>query len=645
MTDREESKKLERRARSLMTTKEIPASKMEVVRSLMNNNDILPDERYKAIIELLHSCPDREVKDLVDHPGEKAGPKPVVKPVKKVKAHVNPPADYAPTETSFYVDELRGKYRRLGLFRKRWLVRRNNRFGLGLRKRLIPTKKMVRMLTDVYKMQESLLPRLSVIIMDILNDEAADDPTCFNYLRLIRTWLTAQPLAGQNHDSLKWMERGNFEREFRNYIMNSVAFQRLSSEQREMILLEVETRVRAMEELKKENPADSDSALTKKEKESRNLAREKEITDYMLRFRSFLYAEIDDGSPLAKLLKVRYGVEGFNKLLKMIIEVLLYQRPAGIEDFVRCYRVRTPEVSHDQWNYSDDYLKKIGKDPESRKKKELKRVKERLAGYEIIHKLLRQDNSGKNILSQAAELQWRLVDKNKNDPEEICRDNFISYADALVQFFSNTFIPMLDGSEINFKDHHRDEFSSPIFERTVFYDDLAAFDRVLTAFHSFRTDNPTLVVSGDEAVRIMTGQIVSMNHVEELLRYVGDFFYNTARKLFGYYEGHRMWIFTGSPKTEKSFLRTPVKNENYASETDGWVPIPFHDCTITGFDHPAPLSKLLVNRKVLGSSSDEGVFGYLLAFCFQVANLCHNSMMRSDIDERNMLLRRLRELS
>ena len=60
MSSQEEIKKIERRARALLTSKEIPPHKQEVVRTLMNNRQLKPGEKYRAIIELVQSCPDKK---------------------------------------------------------------------------------------------------------------------------------------------------------------------------------------------------------------------------------------------------------------------------------------------------------------------------------------------------------------------------------------------------------------------------------------------------------------------------------------------------------------------------------------------------------------------------------------------------------
>ena len=58
---REEAKKLERKAKSLMLTKEIPQGKVDIVRSIMSNPKLVDEERNQAIIELLQNLPDRRI--------------------------------------------------------------------------------------------------------------------------------------------------------------------------------------------------------------------------------------------------------------------------------------------------------------------------------------------------------------------------------------------------------------------------------------------------------------------------------------------------------------------------------------------------------------------------------------------------------
>ncbi|MBN2079264.1 MAG: hypothetical protein JW838_09880, partial [Spirochaetes bacterium] len=130
MDKREEAKRIERRARAMLMSKEIPPNKQEVVRSLMNNAQLRSEEKYLAIIELLQSCPDKKVS--LQEPGEPAR-KEAPRRVKKARAPAPAPAPEiaAPTETSFYIDRLEAAYRPRKIFKKRYLAHRNNRIGIG----------------------------------------------------------------------------------------------------------------------------------------------------------------------------------------------------------------------------------------------------------------------------------------------------------------------------------------------------------------------------------------------------------------------------------------------------------------------------------------------------------------------------------
>src|SRR4030042_1506503 len=169
MISQEELKKIERRARAMLTSKDIPPHKQEVVRSLMNNRQLKPEDKYQAIIELVQSCPDKKV---ILYQDEEVQPEPArkKKAAKAVTEFQKAPELFAPTETSYYIDELHNKYRTLKLFRKRYLVHRNNRIGIGMRKRLVPSKTMLKIMKYLSEVQGGMTPRLWAIMMEILKD-------------------------------------------------------------------------------------------------------------------------------------------------------------------------------------------------------------------------------------------------------------------------------------------------------------------------------------------------------------------------------------------------------------------------------------------------------------------------------------------
>ncbi|PKL36215.1 MAG: hypothetical protein CVV44_18535 [Spirochaetae bacterium HGW-Spirochaetae-1] len=643
------SKKIERRARSLLLNKEIPQAKMELVRALMNNADIHSEERYRAIIELIQGCPDRQVKELVEASDRKRQAavrrKKPQAPSEEREQLAAASVEYMPTETSYYIDELRKRYDYLGLFKKRLLVRRNNRFGIGFRRRLIPNRRLLKVMGDIVGFQQEIVMRLSTILMMILNDKSIEDPSVFNYLRRIRVWLMVEPLCSQSMNTIKWMERANFEREFRNYLVNYFGFQKMGGELKEEIILMVENKMREMEDLKKENIYEKEPDHLRREKEKRNLTREKTIYDYMVLFRSFLYGEQMENNIITDFLRQQYRISGITTLFTIIIEVLIYQRPAKIEEFIYRYRVRTPEVSPEVWDYSEDYLKKVGKDPESRRQRELEHLKKNVSSYELVYKMLKVEDRGRSLLMRGVEAQWKILDKSKHDPQDVFDNNYINYLDAAVQFFKNAFTCLINGTPITFRDEHRDEFESSVFTADIFDDELKAFESLLNAMHQFRTANPTLNLKREEAVRIMRKQLATMNHVEDLIGSMGEYFYDLAKKLLFFYEQHRLWIFYGNQASGKGMIRRPLERTDLAGEREEGRPLPFYDCSIIRIESGTALSDQLVGKKVLGNSSGEGIIGYIISYAFQIAHQCGNSRLLSDLEERKKILRRIQDLS
>jgi hypothetical protein len=142
-----------------------------------------------------------------------------------------------------------------------------------------------------------------------------------------------------------------------------------------------------------------------------------------------------------------------------------------------------------------------------------------------------------------------------------------------------------------------------------FINETGALERVIGEINTFRSANPTLAVSHNEALKIMKGRITTMNNVRELLLSTGDFFYELASKVLLYYEEHRKWIFNGSPWKEKAMVRRPVGLISWKKPLPAkgkGNPMPFYDCIIIGFDRPMPLSERLLGKKVLETPQGRG---------------------------------------
>ncbi len=631
----------------MLVDKEIPPGKMDLVRNLMNNNDISSEERYLAIIELIKSCPDKRV-SLKSEP-ERNGVKKTV-PVRKAAVRKKTGEDgegsgvFAPTETAYYFDYLFKKYRHLKFFKKRYLVHRDNRFGIGIRKRFIPAKRLLKVLDNFAQYQQTVLGRLSPLLMELLKDQGVEDPTDFNYLRKLRAWLMDEPMGHHNFETVKWMERQNFEREFKSYIVNFFAFQKLGVEVREQMLLAVENKLRSSDELAKDEINQRDTDQVKRDKEKANLVKEKKIYDYMLLMRSFIHGELTDENTIAKYLRTFYGINNIEQFLVMISEVLIFQRPLKISDLTKYFVIETPRVSSDQWDYSDDFLRQIGKDPESRKRRELDHLKQKAAPYEVIYKMLKTQDRGRSLLAHGVEVQGHLLDRKRYDPEELLKTNFLAFLDGTMHYFRHAYLNLLDGTIVYMRDVARDEYESPIFSDEIFAEISITLEQLLNSMHDLKTENPTMILESDEISKIMSGQISTMNHVRELIVSAGNFFYNLANNLLYYYDQHRLWIHRGNRRVEKSEVRRPVRKSDYNGHLEG-KPFPFFDCTIIGFENPPRLYNEIKERKVLGTSFGEGVLSIVMAYSFQVANLCRNESLQKDMRERKDLLQRIETLS
>ncbi|MCL1911030.1 MAG: hypothetical protein FWG13_02355, partial [Leptospirales bacterium] len=621
----EDIKSLERMVSHLMASKEIPPSTMGIVRPLISNIGVSPEERYRTIIRMLENLPEKNDGTEKKQKEQKEQPK---KPDNK-----DEPVDHFHTETSLYIDSLYRAFRRFKFFKIRYLARRNNHFNIGFKKRLIPSKKLLKALEDIYAMQDEILARLPAISKNILDDGEIDDPTCFNYLRIIRNWLTGRPLVSLDYSVIKWMERNNFERELKDYLYNAFAIRSLGSDKKDRILKQVKDKLSLMKDLSRAEVISEESDAAKKDKERANYGIDKKIYYYMTLLRSFLYD--DSGhNPISEMLLEKYGVSGgYNELIMMIIQALIYQRRAKAEDFVYKFEVKAPEVSSINWNYSDEYLKKIGKDSSSRRQKVVERLKERLVVYDIINDMLETKDGDKDLVEKGVGLQWKIIDKNKAAPAEVFNNDFPVFLDSGVIFFNNLFAPILAGEQLVLNDREKKEIVSSIFAKDIFSDEIRYIGNILNDFNSFRNDNPMLVLSREEVVRILQGKIVSMDHVESIMRNTGNLFYKIAQKLFPYYYRHRQWITSENPKTKLSIIRTPI-----AADGEPQDPIPFYDCVIKGFGKPAPLAAGLEGKKIIGTAFGEGVIDFILAYSYQVANLCLNAELVRNMEERDGII-------
>lgn len=640
MSSQEDIKKIERRARAMLMDKEIPPHKQELVRTLMNNRQLKPYEKFRAIIELVQTCPDKKV--VLSEP-EGVRPEPAKK--RKVSPRAADPRKqssdiYAPTETSYYIDSLYRESRGPGLFRRRYLVHRNNRIGIGIRKRLVPSRQMIKVMQYLAGIQSMLAGRLVVIMMKILEDPAADDPVIFNYLRCVRRWMAEVPLLQMKHDVIKWMERPQFERELRGWVTWYFSFLQLNADMREKIIAEAERRLRSLDDFLKEELIDGEPVSYRKEKEKRNLDKEKLVYEFMMLLRSFIPLSTGQECLLSRRMKERFGINGLGEFLVMIQQALVFQRRVDQDAIVAYYGIKEPFVKTAEWDYSEDFLVKVGKDKESLMKKTRDAIRKELEPYETLMLLLRVADEGRNILVKGVEDQWRYIDKKHYDPKVMYNENFMNFLDALLQSFRNMYLPLLDGSAVLFRDMGRQELEGAMFSLSYFEGHLDLFNRILNEMHSFRTGNPTMAIGRDEVRRAMKGQAGSGTLVDRLIRSIGDCFYLFGRELQGVYEQHRRWAAARSPGGGADQARESLKARGLDEAGERGRPIPFYDCVILEVKSGSPMTRELAGKRVMEDSLLDGVFVRMNAFAYQVAHECMSERLARDLEERKKLLER-----
>ncbi|MFC1670946.1 hypothetical protein ACFL20_11185 [Spirochaetota bacterium] len=646
MTDKNDIRRVERHAKSLLMSKDITPAKLEIVREIMDNDRIKPLERYRAIIDLIINCPDKHVD--IPETGKinikENEPKNELSLVENETAAHNKITN-EPTETSLYINDLHQKYNHLKIFKRRYFVHRNNRFGIGFRKRLIPSKRLIKILSDISDFQEKLLLRLSSIMMGFLRDEETDDPTIFNYIRLLRKWLVQIPLVKYDYNVIKWMERHIFEREFKGYVVNYLSFLMLQLETREKILLQIEDWLRE-NELKKEEVNDDDSDPVRREKEKKNMAREKQIYRYMILTRAFLSKEEIEENPISRKLKINYNINSLQELVHIVMEALVFQRAVKPEQVISYFQIEAPKVSNTAWDYSESMLKEYGKDMESKRRKKLEALKKDLLYYETQNMILNINYEGQNILMRAAGEQWKIMDRKKQDPKIVYEENFFNFLDGLVNYFNNAIIPILNGSTIDFIDTRQKEHQGAIFSPAYFEKKQNQFTTILDEMHHFRTNNPTLAISKSEVNKIVRGQITSMSHVERFVKIIGDFFYKLGKDLHGIFELHKVWSLnsgnTGKTETVNSTLS---QTEIEIGKKDPGMPIPYHNCIIEKIHEGNPLTKNFTGKIILDESLREGIFLYIIGFSYQTAFECQNEHILTDIRKRKQLLEKTKEIS
>jgi hypothetical protein len=631
---REEAKKIERKAKSLMLTKEIPQGKVDIVRSIMSNAKLFDEERNKAIIELLQNLPDRK-------PEPQKSPRKVgiqnSQNIRRSTPFVSSGSPYAgPTQSGLYVSDLYIKYKSKGLFKKRWLINTKSRFGIGFKKRLVPSKKLLRLAREIGSFQDKIITRLPSVITSILDDPMIDSPAVFNYLRAFHRWIMEIPFSNADFEQTKWMDQRHFEQQLKPFCVWYLSFRELDTAAKENIILAVETKLRDMDDLKKEQIHQIEPASARSDKEKRNLEREKVIYDFMMTLRSFLPSIDPSEGTLCQYLKHKYDFASLEELCLTLMEGLVFQRDLTTQELVRYYGIKAPAVSQTEWDYSIEYIKRIGKDEEAKRRRQLEKLTETLDVLEERYQLVNLRYDVFDLVLKAFDEQWRIVNKRRQDSSDIYEKDFFMFLDESLNYFTKGYLPFLDGTALTLSNEQGESLSSPVFSRAFFESELNLLSNILTDLLRIKTETPNLVMTHAELKKLVAGQIPSMSNMELIIKQLSSVFYDLGLKLQSLLDSHRKWVLAGGSVP----ITAPLLHPASAMDED-LIPIPFYSFRLLPSDESHPAYKYLTGRLIVSESLKDGIVNILTAFCFQFAYECFDRKILSDLEYRKELKKKM----
>jgi len=632
MYKKKSEENLKREAQLMILSKEIPTEKLEIINSLMKDKNLDPEDRYSRVIDILQKFPNKSNSKQIKKNG---------------KTNNNSQIPYnKPTETTLYINDIYVKYKHLKIFKKRYLVHKNNKFGIGIKKRLIPSKKLLTIFKKISVVQIELTEYFPEILLNILNDPNIEDPTNFNYIRIIRRWLLNIPFAGVKYDSIKWMERINFEKEFNFYIMNYFSFLKLKSEEREKIIISIENGLRSIDKFKRYKIEKNDTDSLKREKDKSNLAKEKIINNYLNSLRSMLPMNHKEYNKISNILNNIYNIRNLTDLLLIIAEALIFQRPFDFNELVSYFNIGNPKIDSVIWDYNQDLVKKAGKDKITLSKKELDLLNKKLIPYEFLNFFINYKINEKQYLIYLAEENWEIMTRRHQNGELISNENFFMFLESIMSYFYYTYIPVLNGSEIIFNIQNKEKYRNSIFTNLYFKDEIIKFKEIYQEIRFYKSKNFNNTISKDEIGKIVSGNIKSMININKFLLNIGNLFYKIGKKLHLIYDSHRLWVLNGSNLINESYLLNSIgeKSLKEIDESRG-IPLAFFNATIEEVMTKNPLSSLLSGEKILEDSLKEGVFVKIIAASYQIAFECRNEKLYADLDMRKNIIDKINKLS
>ena len=647
MTRRDEKKqalrRLERKAKYLLMNKDIPISKIKIVRRLLKDDLLSKEERFNSVIDLLWDCKDRKDGDFKTSINK-------IEPIDTIITKIDKdeigslPIDVSPTETSYYIDSLFKKYQDQGFVKKRLLAKTDKGIGITLKKRLVPADRLISYIHSLGWLQKTMLSVLHPILNSILEDTFIDDPTIFNHLRLFEKWMRISPLLDQSSSSIKWMTRHDFEKEFRPLIVNYFSFYMVDSDIKKTIVSAVEKQIKILK-IDLEIP-ESIKDITKnndflklihgiKEKKDQSLL---ELFTFFFPFKANKKKSI-----IEQYFEKYYNIPDLLSFFTIIIETLIYQRPIKSSKIVFPYfKIKEPKISNNAWDYHVSTLIKVGKDSNSLKRKELSNYQRELENYESIYQLINLEEDGHNLLSRAANEFWRIKTKQHHN---VLQNNFILNLQCIMSFFKYAITPLLNGTYIEFMDSNRMSYDGTIFDASFFREDLAKFDILYNKLALLESNSYSNILDKNEIRKIMAGANPSMNHLQEYIRNVSDLFFLIGKELQLMIKQHQRWILKGKKLKSPDSIRTPHKKQK-GEELDynNPSPIPFSNHIIYSIKGGNQLTGRWNGRNIMEDSSKDGLIFYICSFCLQLANECFNKDIMYDLDRRMFFLKKISEL-
>jgi hypothetical protein len=637
-------RRLERMTTSLLLNKEIPPVLMERVRLLLKNDSINTAQRYRSIIDLVQHLPGKKDigSDEIEIVQEKRDKVPAGK--KKKKPERKP--ILGPTELSLFINNLYSAYKGSRLFRKRYLARRNNRFGIGLRKRLIPSYRYKQILDKMADLHEFVIGKLDDILEGIVFDPEAQDPTIYNYLKVFKRWMTDVPLLRMDYDKIIWMERIEFDRAFSKYITYFFSFYKLGAPVREGLLLEVEKRLLAQVE-NAEGTSNEGEGPRAPAWEARNpVIDRKEVYRYIGAMRFFLPNTLDEKNTFADDVFKSTTMRNLPDFLFATAEALVFQRTYDIEELISYYKITYLQVDTNRWNCSEELLERAKKNRNAKMEAELKSLMAKYSYYETITMLLSMEKAGDNLLHNLLKEYWRQAFKREWDPHTIQGSNYLFYVYSLGNYFNEAFLQIMNGSVLNMRDSAREDISGSIFSPSYFEAEITSFAAAHKKLKSQVTSKTLPQMSRDTVVHALAQPDESVDQAVKPVFAMGRAFYRMGKEMLRIYNMHRLWRFNRGGMRIPSIARAPLIRETIEAvpEQTG-RPMPFFDCVIMDMPTSTVIARGYLSKRIIEDTLTEGVFVTAAAFCFQSASDCLNDGLNGDLLDGEDIKRQIDDLS